>query len=232
MIGPPAVPIQGGSDLFNAALPTDVTLTIATPSTGDSALFLADSGWRWEHVAAGGETAEDVRDALLVAMTTDPTLNATITAQSTDQIRIVTTAPGDLVNPLGFGLVTVAISTEVFCQVQIDQLEALIEVEAYSTNKTPRGGAHRALQSLLRRAQTQEPREVLGSYGLSARNVSSAVPRKLDDLSGPDWQSRSSATIRMAWPSLFATPRDTIQTIGLGLVTRQPTTTTTIEVTP
>lgn len=197
LLAPPSASPLGGASTPVRMLPTSATVRVLAATAG-AGVILRVSGRRWEILVPALATVESVRDALLDAVGEDPMVSATFVAGGTSRIVITPTTLGDLygvsITSDVEGMAEVEAMPTTLAEVQLSDVRAYVEIQAWSQDATPRGGAAAALSRLETTRKLQATREVLDVYGLSIIGGVPA-PVELDALSGPAWTSRASVSL-------------------------------------
>lgn len=225
--GPDSTPL-GGESSAAATLPLTAVarvLPAAAGAVGEDVVLFA-SGRRFEYaIAAGDATVENVRDGWLESLGVGgdpgPMVSASFVAQDTDEILITATTLGDLhgLAVLGSiaGLVELEVLTTAVAQVQVEDVQAVIRIEAWATSRYPRGGALAALANLLGRRTLSASTTVLDAHGLSldpGRVIS------LDGMTGPQWDSRATVDLDVGMLSIAAEAPLVIERVRGTLIAR------------
>jgi hypothetical protein len=217
LAGPDEDPL-GGASATAASLPMAATITLADPVVGEGVLLFV-SGRRFEHTFASLDI-EAERDAWLVAITTDPMVNATFEASSTDAITIEADALGDLHHLAVRGdSIALDVTSRESALVQVVDVRSYVEIQAHSTNRFPRAGAAAALNRFRSATRLPSVAAALEEHGLGLIGTPGRVV-SLDALAGPTWTSRSALSLYISQLSLAAEAVERIAHIRGTLVVR------------
>ncbi len=215
-------------------LPTSVRFSITEAVEGE-AIVLCASGLRWEYVVQADDTTEIIRDALLELVGEEPMISATFSAVSVGEedpvpaIDVEADELGDLWDvSVGAGSAEVEVLESTIAEVEFGDVVTLVEIQAYSQNRYPTGGAMTALSRFLSRCRLSSIRAIFDAYGVSPQDAS-VEPINLDALSGPAWQSRSAVSIRFAQAYVAAEPALIIETVQFGLTVKNGATAILVE---
>lgn len=204
----------GGIERRNTTLPMQVTATIAGVSPGDSVL-LCFSGLSFEHTATAGQTGEDVRDALLVAVTSSLLHDVTAIGVGSDKIQLSAPSVGDMYGVSASsnteGVISLSVDATQSAQVTIGEAETTVQIQAYSTNRYLRLGAAQSLATLLARQNSQSAQSLLESYAISILGPVGQII-DLTALSGPQFESRAAVNVQFTMPTIYAEAIDNIET--------------------
>ena len=207
---------QGGRSRVAAVLPMTATLTV-TAATVDSSAVLVVSGRRFSYQAQTGDTIEDVRDGLLVAIGSSPLVSATFVAAGTTQITITALTLGDVYGLSASGLASVAVNTEQACKVQLDEVLSVIDLQAFAVAGDPIDGADSLVANMIGAHELDAAQRILDAYGIG---VHFGDPVNLDSLAGPVWESRISIPVTVSQMSLAAAATDEIREVRHTLIVR------------
>lgn len=233
LAGPDDDPM-GGSTATPCDLPLTATLTILVPTAGES-IALRVSGRQFEVTVQPGDTITDVRDALLAAIGAAPgsLVDATFTASGGAAITIAALSLGDLyqigVRQSTPGLATLVVDTTGAGLAQAVDVRCWVEIQAFSSDRAPRGGAAAALAQILGRRNLPVAQAILDRYGLALTGAPGRVV-SLDALSGPSWQSRSAVTLYLSQVGLYVEPVGAITRARATIEARGQTPTPTISI--
>lgn len=225
MLSPPSDSSLGGASVTTRTLPLTATVTLGTPTAGE-AVRLAFSGLAWQYEIGAGETATDARDGLLAAVGPAPLVDVAIASVGSDKISLTPTSIGDLYSlstrGTTLGLISHTIDTSALAQIEVSEVSTQIEMQAWSTNPTPRGGAAAALSRLLSSRRLASRVDIMDAYGISIVGV---PPRPIDisQLSGPDYSSRASVSLYISQVSFAAEAITPIEIVAGTLTTPNST---------
>ena len=203
---------QGGASRTPATLPTAMLLSV-TGNTAGQDIRLELSGRAFVYTIQGGDSITDARDGLLAEIGSEPMVSATFAASGSDGITITADAIGDLYNTSIAGPATLAATASALAIVSTGLVTTRLEVQAYSTDRTPRGGALGTLSEIRGRARLPSATSILQIYGLAL--VGS--PGRLIDitaLSGPRWETRAAWDVRISQVTFAAEAVDPIEIVN------------------
>lgn len=207
--------VDGAASVRVVSLPTAATWT-ATAATAGSTVVLRASGRAWEYQVQAGDDVTAVRNGMLAAIGANPMVSASFTSSGAASIAIVADALGDLYGLEAAGSATMTATASTVAEAQVETVASLIELQAYSTELSPRLGASALLSKIRGGLRLGSAQRTLDAYGLSIRDGFGNVVN-LDALSGPSWQSRAALQIRIAQLSIAAEPADLIETVRVDL---------------
>lgn len=205
LLAPPSASPLGGASRTTRLVPTTTTVRVLAVSPGADVALRA-SGLRWE--VPCGVDVEATRDALLAAVEASSTITSFgAVASGTDRIVLTPTAIGDLYNVSArgsaAGLIEIESQTTTLAQCTMVDVRSYVQIEAWSTSRSPHTGAAAALTRLLVPSRLHDAQEILGAYGVSMIGAPPA-PTELDELSGPDWTSRAQVSMYFGQVALAA----------------------------
>lgn len=227
----------GGDSRTPCTLPMAATIQILNVTAGESILLCA-SGRRFEYVIQPGDDVPMVRDGLLAAINAEPgsLIDATFEPAATpvpdpdpaveDLITIEALELGDLykvaLRQSTPGLVSMTTTETGDGLAQSVDVRSWIELQAFATDRTPRGGAAAALSQIKGRLKLPVATEILERYGLAVTGTPGRIVT-LDALSGPAWQSRSAVTFYVSQLSLAVEPVGAISRVRATIEARGAT---------
>lgn len=211
LLAPPSYAPIGGASRTPYLLPTSVAFRVTAATVGQDVSF-GVAGRRWEYTVQAGDDVEAVRDALLAEVPADPMLDATIVASGTDSILVTPLSLGDVYAPRTIGAVEISAAPTQLAEVQMGDVRSHVEVQAYSLDRTPMGGAAAALARLLATSRLHTTRSIFDAHGIS---ISGGLPAPvgLDALSGPVWASRAAISLHFAQVSLAAVALEPVERV-------------------
>lgn len=230
----------GGSSCSRAVLPLSAiwrVLPAALDAEGAS-VALAASGLRWETTIGADPTLESIRDAMLAAITAgevegESLISATFTAIDLDpddeeddidggEILIEAITLGDLYKVAALstdpGLVELEVVTQQAGSVTTTDVRTLVEVQAWTRDVTPRGGASSVLSPIKMRGKAPAAKDVLDRFGLALTGGGPERIINLDALSGPRWASRAAFSLYVSQIAIHAEPQGAIERVRGTLV--------------
>lgn len=175
------------------------------------------NGFDYRHDVGAGETAEDVRDSLLAAISPGEEGAVTATADGTDGIALAADFLGGLREVRLHGGLT--FETPVFSgdavEVTTSQDRMLIAITAFSRGREPRNGAWSIMQGVRARLRSTDGIQELRRHGISLRSRS--APTDISAVAGADWESRVSMDLEIVAQSVSIDPVELIESVRLSM---------------
>lgn len=207
-----------GSTVTSRLLPERVVVRV-TGTTGVAVVAEA-SGRRWDYGIQDGDTLEDIRDGLMSRMTAEPTIPATITARGTDGVEVEGYELGDLWNLSVRGPLAVEVEEASTAEVEAGDVGFVVEVEALSSQRYFRGGAHQALTHIQGSLRKSAGDYLLDAYGVSLSELTGTGITDLSGLSGSKYETRAVLRFGASMRSVDASPAILIEEVDLTLNAR------------
>lgn len=207
----PGLRKHGREVLLDAATLVDVQVTSAV--AGDRAVvelndfpYIVDVG--------GGDTVTDVRDAFVALVTELDGDTIAATAASTDRVQLTPNSAGairsvTLSGPLGLAA---PVTHGDAVAVTEGTSTAVIELQAFSLDRTPRGGAVSILAEAMARLQRPDVLELLQRWGVAIYDLGDVTD--LSAIAGSHWESRALAGITIAMRSTAVAPVGFIENVS------------------
>lgn len=223
--GPDSTPVGGAArPVWELPLTAVARILPGAAGAAGSDVMLRASGRAFEYAIDALDDVEAVRDGLIAATAAGPgpLVSATFEPVDDDEILISALDVGDLydlgVSAAATGLIELEVLTTETAAVQVADVSALVELQAWTGSRYPRGGAASALSRLIATLLLPTAQAELDRYGLAVTIVDRIVP--IDGLAGPQWESRAVLSVRVGMLSVAAEAPLTIARVRGTLIAR------------
>lgn len=190
-----------------------VIVRVPSPPVVGARYVVELNGFAYRHDAEAGETAADIRTALLVAIAAGEAGIVTATPDSTDGILLTADALGGIRSLVLHGGLTH--DEAVFSDDAIEVTEGiesmLVTLVAFSKEREPSTGAAAIIGAALARLRDRERVSELGRYGVSL--WSRGAPQNLAAVRGAHWESQVAVDVTVAAPSVDIAPVEQIEAV-------------------
>jgi len=168
-------------------------------------------------VVDAGATPTDIRDAFVTTVTEQDGETITVTAVDTDRLQLTPITGGAIRSvKLSGPLSTTTVTLGEPVAITEGTSTMVVEVSAYSLDRTPRGGAHSILGEVLARLTRPDVVEKLGRWGVSIYDR--GVVTDLSAIAGGHWESRALLELTIAMRSTVVSSVPFIESVGLDIV--------------
>ena len=203
--------------------PTSITLSVPSVIVGKR-YYVEINDFLFFHDAIGGDTVDTIRDALVVAINTDP--NDPYSASSTVN-------PGEFtILPESFGSIwQVAISSNItVIDLTLSNTPVLltegtrdltVNLQTFSKSPSPRTGAWSIMDKIQDITETQELVDQLWDvFGI--RIIDFGVVTNLSAIAGASWESRCTSDVRVQLRSQHTRATEAIESVNFTIQTKAP----------
>ena len=186
---------------------TVATLSVDGPIVVGTRYGLRVNRFDYFHDAAGGESLDDIRDAIVALMVAeaDPTFTPAATAP-VGQLTLSQTAPGSIyaVRRVGPWVVD-DIADDGNCVLLTDGTRVMdVSIQVFSKGRNPSAGAWSFSEIAREALVAPDLVDVLRNEGVAIWSKGPAAD--LSAIAGSDWETRVAFTVRLAMRATFARP--------------------------
>jgi hypothetical protein len=186
--------------------------------------------FRYHYDAELGDTATDIRDALVAAIAADTESPYTVATTSTDSFAVTPSFTGAIwqASLVGALIPSVTLNSQPVLVTQ-GQRAMTVSMDIFSRSTTPRAGAWSLASKVQSILESQDYADILDHYGIGLGTKSSLTD--LSRLDNGSWESRINLDVDMTMMSTHVRPVDSIETVNLLLSGSMPSQITTFTVT-
>lgn len=201
-------------------LPPDSVVVRVLAATVGKRLIVRLNDFDYRHDVSTGQTITNVRDALMAKVVAGEQSqgDVTVLTDGTDGFEIIAALLGGIRS-----LVLVGGDSEIANDPPVSSGDAvlvtegtslhMVNVQAFSTNTSPRNGAHQVAQDALDLLQAEDVVEQIGEEGFAIWDLGAVTD--LSGIAGAHWQSRATFDVTLAGRSVFVRPVDQIEELNM-----------------
>jgi hypothetical protein len=222
MVAGPGITNTGGKrgTTLNPITTVDITVDSAAADIR-SGIVLNDYDYATDSV--GGDTVDTIAERLVALVNGDDLETATATDLTGGVLQLGEDFLGGIRSLSIYGSLSASNVVRSADNVLVTEgtQTMLVNVQAYSTGRSPRSGAWGVIQQCLAAFQTEDMVETLRAQGVGIGNKTQ--PIDLSAIAGANWESRVSADITLTARAAWVRPVDIIETVDETIVAKGPT---------